>query len=95
MSVVEELVFEAGPESPSNETDDPDGPRPSLSPEQAAALGSVIESVAKYIAASSNPQVALAHFLKSLLAELTGIDRAAAEWLGRLSHANRPAEPLS
>ncbi len=101
MSVLEELVFEAGPEENADDTADPERHRPSRLVGPDAALKSAIEPLAAYIAASSNPRGALAQAMELLVAELAGIDQAAAEGLENLRHAGhtsesrgtKPAEP--
>jgi hypothetical protein len=101
MSVVEELVFEAGLEATADETVGPDRHRSSPPHGPDAALKSVIEPLAAYISASSNPRGALASAMELLLAELTGMDQAAAEVLESLrpaghtseSRGNKPAGP--
>jgi hypothetical protein len=89
MSVIEELVFEAGSDASSDAPDD--HRRLPLSLEQVAALKSVIEPVATYISASTNPRGALAHFVELLVVEINGIDRGAAEWLGQWEPTRQPA----
>lgn len=93
MSVAEELVFEAGQEATSDETDDPDSRRSSRPEARDAALKSVIEPLATYISASSDPRGALALAMELLLAELNGMDQAAADVLEKLRHAGHSSKP--
>ncbi len=95
MSVVEELVFEARQEATVDDPDNPDGRRSSVPVAQDAGLKSVIEPLATYISASRDPRGALALAIELLLAELNGIDQAAAESLEKLRHGGVPTESRS
>jgi hypothetical protein len=68
--------------------------QPSLRGGPDAALRAAIEPLATYISASSNPRGALAHALELLLAELVGVDQAAAEALEKLRHAGHTSESI-
>lgn len=92
MSVVEELVFDAGREATSDKTVQPNSRRPSLPAGPEAALKAAIEPLTAYISASSNPRGALAHALELLFAKVTGVEQAAAEVLEKLRHVGDASE---
>ena len=70
------------------------GHKPSLHSRTDAALRTAIKPLATYISASSNPRGELAHALEILLAELVGVDQAAAETLEKLRHAGHTSESI-
>jgi hypothetical protein len=72
----------------------PEGSHQSLCGGPDAALKAAIEPLATYISASSNPRGALVHALELLLAELVGVDQAAAEALEKLRHADHASESI-